>query len=65
MGLKKSYHRQGFDQALMQSLEAEARKSHAYLQVKIVDQGHYKESDQAISLSYSWGFDKVEVFLNL
>ncbi|HEL2738615.1 TPA: hypothetical protein UDO34_001440 [Streptococcus suis] len=49
----------------MQSLEAEARKSHAYLQVKIVDQGHYKESDQAISLSYSWGFDKVEVFLNL
>lgn len=49
----------------MQSLEAEARKSHAYLQVKIVDPGHYKESDQTISLSYSCGFDKVEVFLNL
>lgn len=65
MGLKKSYRRKGLGQALLQSLEAEARKSHANLRVKTVDQGQYKESDQTISLSYSCGFDKVEVFLNL
>lgn len=49
----------------MKALEGEARKSFTYLQVKTVDQGHYKEYDQTIGFYHSCGFVKLEVFPNL
>ncbi|HFR3774841.1 TPA: GNAT family N-acetyltransferase [Streptococcus suis] len=65
MGVKKSHHRKGLGRALMKALEREARKSFTYLQVKTVDQGHYKEYDQMIGFYHSCGFVKLEVFPNL
>lgn len=65
MGIKKAYHRQGIGRLLMQALEEEARKDYAYLQVKTVDEGHYREYDQTIAFYKSCGFVKLEVFPTL
>lgn len=65
MGVKKAYHRKGVGHALMQALEEGAKKSYSYLQVKTVDEGHYKEYDQTIAFYRSCGFVKLEVFPTL
>ncbi|MDG3132428.1 GNAT family N-acetyltransferase [Streptococcus suis] len=65
MGIKKAYHRTGIGLQLMTALEDEAKKKYGYLQVKTVDQGHYKEYDQTIAFYQACGFVKVEVFPTL
>ena len=65
MGVKKAYHRQGIGRLLMDALVKEARTQYAYLQVKTVDEGHYKEYDQTIAFYKKYGFKKLEVFPTL
>lgn len=49
----------------MDALVKEARAKYAYLQVKTVDEGHYKEYDQTIAFYKKYGFKKLEVFPTL
>lgn len=65
MGIKKRYHRKGIGGLLMEALEQSGRETYTYLQVKTVDQGHYKEYDQTIAFYQSKGFSKLEVFPTL
>ncbi|MDR7870778.1 MAG: GNAT family N-acetyltransferase [Tissierellaceae bacterium] len=65
MGVKKEYHRKGIGKKLYNALEQYAMIKYKYLQVKTVDEGHYKEYDQTISFYKSVGFSKLEVFPTL
>lgn len=65
MGVKKSLHRAGLGTLLYQALEDFARNEYKYIQVKTVDEGHYKEYDQTISFYKKMGFSKLEVFPTL
>jgi|SRR5699024_4810762 len=65
MGVKKEYQGQAVGSLLMRTLEKFATKKYDYLQVKTVDEGHYKEYDQTISFYKKMGFKKMEVFPNL
>lgn len=65
MGIKKAYHRKGIGKKLYKALEQYAMSKYQYLQVKTVDEGHYKEYDQTISFYKSVGFSKLEVFPTL
>ncbi|MCC5889856.1 MAG: GNAT family N-acetyltransferase, partial [Alkalibacterium sp.] len=49
MGIKKAWHRKGIGAELLMALEGFAKEHYSYLQVKTVDQGHYKEYDQTIA----------------
>lgn len=48
-----------------QALEKYAKINYKYLQVKTVDEGHYKEYDQTIAFYKKMGFSKLEVFPDL
>lgn len=65
MGVKKKFHRQGIGQLLYSELEAYARKSFKFIQVKTVDEGHYPEYDRTIKFYEKIGFVKFEVFPTL
>lgn len=65
MGVKKAHHRQGIGRLLMDALVKEAAQHYEYLQVKTVDEGHYKEYDQTIAFYRHYGFRKLEVFPTL
>ncbi|GAA0351651.1 GNAT family N-acetyltransferase [Alkalibacterium iburiense] len=65
MGVKKRYHRKGVGKSLFQILENEAKEKYDYIQVKTVDEGHYKEYDQTIAFYKNQGFAKLEVFPTL
>lgn len=65
MGIKKAYHRKGIGKKLQDSFEELARGKYEYIQVKTVDEGHYKEYDQTIAFYKSMGFKKMEVFPTL
>ncbi len=65
MGIKKAYHRKGIGKQLYLALEQYAKNKYKYLQVKTVDEGHYKEYDQTIAFYKSVGFSKLEVFPTL
>lgn len=65
MGIKKDYHRNGVGKRLQDSFEELARGKYEYIQVKTVDEGHYKEYDQTIAFYKSVGFKKMEVFPTL
>ena len=65
MGIKKAYHRMGIGKQLYIALEEYAKGRYKYLQVKTVDEGHYKEYDQTVAFYKSIGFSKLEVFPTL
>lgn len=65
MGVKKKYHHQGIGKALQQRLEEYAEGRYKFLQVKTVDEGHYKEYDATIRFYQRIGFLKFEVFPTL
>ena len=65
MGVKREYHRKGIGRKLYNALEQYSMSKYKYLQVKTVDEGHYKEYDQTISFYKSLGFSKLEVFPTL
>ncbi|MBC8588646.1 GNAT family N-acetyltransferase [Paratissierella segnis] len=65
MGVKKAYHRKTIGSKLYNALEQYAKDKYKYLQVKTVDEGHYKEYDQTIAFYKNVGFSKLEVFPSL
>lgn len=65
MGIKKKYHRLGIGTQLNQAIESYAKSKYKYLQVKTVNEGHYKEYDQTIAFYQKMGFSKLEVFPTL
>lgn len=65
MGVKKRYHNSGIGTLLFNELELHSRSEYKYLQVKTVDEGHYKEYDQTICFYKKMGFSKFEVFPTL
>lgn len=65
MGVKKEWHKQGVGTRLFASFEKYAKLNYAYIQVKTVEYGHYKEYDQTINFYKSVGFTEFEVFPTL
>lgn len=65
LGVKKDFHRKGTGALLIKALEKTAIQKYSYLQVKTVDEGHYKEYDQTIAFYKKMGFKKLEVFPTL
>lgn len=65
MGIKKAYHGKGIGKKLQDTFEGFAKERYEYVQVKTVDEGHYKEYDQTIAFYKSVGFKKMEVFPTL
>lgn len=65
MGVKKAFHRKGIGTQLYLVLERYAKEKYKYLQVKTVEEGHYKEYDQTVAFYKSVGFSKLEVFPKL
>ena len=65
MGIKKAYHRQGIGKKLYNVFEDLAKEKYEYIQVKTVDEGHYKEYDDTIAFYKRVGFKKMEVFPTL
>lgn len=65
MGVKRIYHRQGIGRKLYHELEQLAEETYDFVQVKTVDEGHYKEYDQTIAFYLNLGFKKLEVFPTL
>ena len=65
MGIKKEYHRKGVGKKLHYAFEDFAKEKYEFIQVKTVDEGHYKEYNQTIAFYKSVGFKKMEVFPTL
>lgn len=65
MGVRKAFHNKGIGSALYRAMEDYARTIYRFLQVKTVDEGHYKEYDQTIAFYRKQGFSKLEVFPDL
>lgn len=65
MGIKKDYHRKGVGTKLHNVFENFAKEKYEFIQVKTVDEGHYKEYNQTIAFYKSIGFKKMEVFPTL
>lgn len=66
MGVLKKYRGAGMGAKLYQYLEAYARsKGYAYLQVKTVQQGHYKEYDETNAFYRAMGFQELECIPDL
>lgn len=65
MGVKKANHGEGIGKRLFKAFETFSKEKYEYIQVKTVDEGHYKEYDQTISFYQSLGFKKLEVFPTL
>lgn len=49
MGIKKSYHKMGIGKKLYNIFEKYAKEKYEFIQVKTVDEGHYKEYDKTIA----------------
>ncbi len=66
MGVRKEYHRCGIGRALFEHFHSYA-KGHGYsfLQVKTVQEGHYKEYDQTSAFYKRMGFRELECFPTL
>lgn len=65
MGVRKDYHHQGIGSHLFEIAEEWSTKDYSLLQVKTVDQGHYKEYDATNLFYQHCGFKKLEVFPDL
>ena len=65
MGVKKIHHNKGIGTLLFNELTKFASTQYDYIQVKTVDEGHYKEYDQTIAFYKKQGFKKLEVFPTL
>lgn len=65
MGVKKQFHLSGIGTLLFGDLEVYSKSKFKFLQVKTVDEGHYKEYDQTIGFYKKMGFSKFEVFPTL
>jgi ribosomal protein S18 acetylase RimI-like enzyme len=65
MGIKKEYHHKGIGTHLFNTFEEYAKEKYEFIQVKTVDEGHYKEYDQTLAFYKSVGFKKMEVFPKL
>jgi ribosomal protein S18 acetylase RimI-like enzyme len=65
MGIKKEYHHKGIGKLLFNAFEEYAKEKYEFIQVKTVDEGHYKEYDQTLDFYKSVGFKKMEVFPKL
>jgi len=65
MGIKKDEHRKGVGTKLYYAFENFAKEKYEFIQVKTVDEGHYKEYNQTIAFYKSLGFKKMEVFPTL
>lgn len=66
MGVLKEYHRQGIGRELFHAAKEEAaRLGYAFLQVKTVQTGKYREYDATNRFYVSLGFREFEVFPNL
>jgi ribosomal protein S18 acetylase RimI-like enzyme len=65
MGIKKDDHRKGVGTKLHNAFENFAKEKYEFIQVKTVDEGHYKEYDQTVAFYKSMGFKKMEVFPTL
>ncbi len=65
-GVKKTHHRKGIGRALFLAMREDAKvRGFQFLQVKTVDEGHYKEYDETRMFYESLGFQKLEVFPDL
>ena len=65
MGIKKNYHHKGIGRKLFNTFEEVAKDKYVFIQVKTVDEGHYKEYDETLAFYKSVGFKKMEVFPKL
>lgn len=66
MGILKEYHRRGLGTRLFAEARAcAAEKGYAFLQVKTVQMGRYKEYDDTNRFYLSLGFQEFEVFPTL
>ncbi len=65
MGIKKEYHGKGIGTKLQHEIEEFAKEKYEFMQVKTVDEGHYKEYNQTVAFYKSVGFRKMEVFPTL
>ena len=66
IGIKQSYHRQGFGQALVEAMVAYAKqKGYRFLQVKTVAEGNYAIYDRTLAFYKALGFYELEVFKTL
>lgn len=66
MGILKEYHRRGLGTRLFTEARAcAAEKGYAFLQVKTVQMGRYKEYDDTNRFYLSLGFQEFEVFPTL
>ena len=65
LGVKKSFQGQGIGRELVTTIEREAVKQVAYLQVKTVAEGSNKDYDRTIVFYRSLGFKKLEIFPSL
>lgn len=62
IGIKKDFHHQGLGSLLYREVEQVIKENYKFIQVKTVDEGHYKEYDQTVAFYKSLGFSKLEVF---
>ena len=66
MGVRPEYHRQGIGRALFQALYDYAlNHGYAFLQVKTVQEGHYREYDLTNAFYKGVGFRELECFPTL
>ncbi|NLI53153.1 MAG: GNAT family N-acetyltransferase [Clostridiales bacterium] len=66
MGVKKAHHRNGIGRTLFGAMREDAKaRGYQFLQVKTVDEGHYKEYDDTRLFYESLGFQKLEVLPDL
>lgn len=66
MGVKKYYHKGGIGRGLFEAFHSYAKKQeYSYLQVKTVQEGHYKEYDRTIVFYKKMGFVEFECFPEL
>lgn len=65
MGVLKKYHNQGIGTKLLDEIKEDNKNLYHFLQVKTVNENHYKEYDQTIQFYKKNGFFKLEVFPTL
>lgn len=66
MGVRKEYHRRGIGRALFEAAKARAKElGYAFLQVKTVQMGRWREYDATNRFYLSLGFREFEVFPKL
>nr|WP_127848998.1 GNAT family N-acetyltransferase [Lacticaseibacillus hulanensis] len=65
MGVLKQHQHLGIGTQLVAELTKFAKTRYQYLQVKTVDEGHYRQYDDTIRFYESVGFTRLEVFPHL